>query len=87
MTERSWKTGERLWQEDDATLQDPTAEKVGQAWQRIFGEKLGATIGRPMYDLGDCYGFLMPNGATYEESYDGAAIYAPDGKTMADFRK
>jgi hypothetical protein len=28
-----WKMGERLWQEDDATLQDPTSEKVGQAWQ------------------------------------------------------
>lgn len=79
LKERTWEVGEKLWQEDDATLQDPTAEKVNAAWVRLFGEHLPASLGCPSYNGGDFFRFLMPNGATLEQTLHGAAIYAPVG--------
>ncbi len=75
---RTWTLGRKLWSEDECTIRCEGHETGRAAWLRIFGEPLPATLGRPMYDEGDTYGFLMPNGATYEESYDGVTIYAAE---------
>jgi hypothetical protein len=48
----SWEDAVRLWVEDDATLNDPDAERVGAAWHRLFGEELPHPIG-PELDGGD----------------------------------
>lgn len=85
MSKRTWKLGEKLWEEDECTTHCEGHEHGKAAWLRIFSEPLSATVDRPSYDEGDVYGFLMPNGCTYEESYDGVTIYAPEGKTKKDY--
>lgn len=78
----TWKFGRSLWQEDECTKYLDGHEYAEAAWARIFGEPMPDTIDRPSYDLGDCFGFLMPNGATLEHAFDGSAIYAASDRVV-----
>lgn len=77
---RKWK---RVWQEDDATRNDPTAEHMRQAWKRLFNEEYPGSKEAPEEDHGDTFYYLFAD-RMYVMAYDGDSIYVPaDALTLA----
>lgn len=70
---RKWK---RVWQEDDATRNDPTAEHLRQAWKRLFGEEYPGSKTAPEEDHGDTFYYEFGD-RVYVMAYDGDSIYVP----------
>lgn len=73
--------GKQLWCEDDMLLHDPDRERIGQAWQRLFGEPFPESmverkrVAVEHEDAGDSFWYKMPNGAVACHSCDGWVIY------------
>jgi hypothetical protein len=70
-----------LWTEDECTRNDPDAEKVSQAWDRIFCGPYStygswARRGEPLDtdDQGDCLVTLYETGRVLIASYDGYSV-------------
>lgn len=70
-----WTRHQRvLWTEDDATLHDPDAERVHDAWLRLFGETLNRDARLATWDGGDTFAYLYPGGRVEWHSYDGHRV-------------
>ena len=87
MSERpQWATGRTLWEEDECTRHDPNAERLPQAWQRLFGEVMPALEGCiAEWDGGDTFAYLLPGKRVAWHTYTGAAIslVPPDAEKTA----
>lgn len=71
----TWARGKRVWTEDDCTLLDPSAERIGGAWLRLFGEPFppyGSALAH--FNGGDEFATLYPNGRVAWSTYCGHAI-------------
>jgi hypothetical protein len=64
----------RVWEEDDACLQDPDNERLPQAWRRIFGEDLEQLTALATCDGGDAIATLYSRGRVAWQSCMGGAI-------------
>ncbi len=64
----------RLWVEDECLRNDPDAEHLHTAWQRLFGEEYDPDRVLERYDGGDCFGLLFSEGRVVWHSYDGDSI-------------
>lgn len=65
----------QIWVEDDATLHDPTAEKITDAYRRIVGEEWNAGNAKTVIDHGDVFCYYMGNGYMVQHAFDGYSIY------------
>lgn len=65
----------KLWSEDDATLHDPTATKVYEAWETLFGTPMPDRKDAIAFaDRGDALEFLFPDDVLVTDSFDGTTI-------------
>lgn len=68
-----WLVNSRpLWSEDDSGCYD--RERIGAAWNRIFGESLFTDQAIARYDAGDAEYFLLPKGRIQVMAFDGGEI-------------
>lgn len=65
----------KLWEQDDATLHDPTATKASDAWETLFGTPMPNRKDAIAFaDRGDALEFLFPDDVLVTDSFDGTTI-------------
>lgn len=69
------QAAERLWKEDECLRLDPDAERIGDAWQRIFGCLFFDDPLVETWDAGDQVWRLHAGGRIEVLSYDGHEIW------------
>lgn len=75
----AWLQAARVqWVEDDATRNDPSAERIEQAWRRIFGSDLAAETKVDEYDGDDTTWTLFASGRIEVNAFDGTGISLTD---------
>lgn len=71
----TWTCGPVVWKEDECLRHDPDAERIGNAWQRLFGESAPDSDDcLEEWDGGDMLAYRYPNGRVAWSCYDGAMI-------------
>jgi hypothetical protein len=71
-TRPAWTRGRTLWSEDDA--KPPDRERLDEAWERLFGEKLSEDDSLAVWDGGDSLAYLEPGGRVFWSTYQGEEI-------------
>ncbi len=67
--------GRCLWSEDECTRHDPSAERLPDAWLRLFGETYTRSTLLDEQDLGDTLIRKFPRGRYEVASYEGVEIW------------
>lgn len=70
-----WVRTERtLWREDECTRLDHGAERLGEAWRRLFGCEFADDPIVAEHDGGDVFLYLHASGRISSQAYDGDGI-------------